>query len=314
MTNFSFDVSVVIVNYKTHRLVADCLNSIKEKSESFSYEIIVVDNSQDPTEFKALTDLQNLYENLKVIDAKSNLGFGRANNLGARCAKGRCLLFLNSDTVLLNNAVFKMLEMFQKADDIGGVGANLYGKNGRPAHSYVKHKMDVGGLKKTNSMFAILKRRFGFSDQFNKSRRPIEIKGYITGACIMIPQTVFWQVGGFDSDIFMYGEDVLLCTLIRGAGYRLFNTPDAKVLHLEGGSDERVFSDFKIRNYVDGIRIYAQKAFGRALAKEYLKAEMRIYKRAALRNRLLRQETKRLNNSRMAEAFEKALNNCPNIE
>ncbi len=303
MSDFDFDASIIIVNYRTHQLVADCLESIKKTADGFSYEIIVVDNSEDSDELEELLSLKKLYKHLNVIDAKRNLGFGKANNLGAKSAKGKYLLFLNSDTILINNAVFEMLAVFNQEKNVGAVGANLYRKDGKPAHSYIKCKMDIKGLKKTNSFFALLGRKFGRFDQFNKSRKLLEIKGYITGACIMVPETIFWQIGGFDEEIFMYGEDALLCAEIDKAGYRLLNTPKAKVVHLEGGSDERVFSDIKIKNFVEGIRIYAEKTFGKEEAQNYLKEEAKIYKKAAFRNKLLRHKVKVLNNCRIAAEF-----------
>ena len=46
------DVSIIFVNYKTAYLVKDVIASIKEKSQGFSYELIVVDNSQDELNIK----------------------------------------------------------------------------------------------------------------------------------------------------------------------------------------------------------------------------------------------------------------------
>ena len=95
------DVSVIIVNYNTLGLTSDCIESIIAQTSTVEYEIILVDNaSTDGSKEVFAQD-----KRIKYIYSDRNLGFGRANNLGIREAKGRYLFFLNSDTILLNNAV-----------------------------------------------------------------------------------------------------------------------------------------------------------------------------------------------------------------
>ena len=72
------DVSVIIVNYNTKNLTADCIQSVIDKTSGVDYEIILVDN--------ASTDgSKALFENdvrLKYIYSDKNGGFGYGNNLG----------------------------------------------------------------------------------------------------------------------------------------------------------------------------------------------------------------------------------------
>ncbi len=97
------DVSIIIVSYNTCDILSACLNSIKEQTKEISYEVIVVDNdSKDNTKLM----IENNYQWVKIIKSSVNLGFGRANNLGVSYARGKYLFFLNSDTVLINNAVY----------------------------------------------------------------------------------------------------------------------------------------------------------------------------------------------------------------
>ena len=90
------DVSIIIVNYNTRQLLADCLASIFKETSGFSYEVIIVDNaSRDGSQ----DFICQLYPQVIWINSGKNLGFGRANNLGAKVAKGEYLFLLNSDTV-----------------------------------------------------------------------------------------------------------------------------------------------------------------------------------------------------------------------
>ena len=98
-------VSVIYVNYKTISLILDSIQSIKEKVQNVSYEIIVVDNSSGDN---AEEILSSNYPEVRFIQAGQNLGFGRANNLGVDIAKGEVVLFLNPDTLLENDAISEM--------------------------------------------------------------------------------------------------------------------------------------------------------------------------------------------------------------
>ena len=83
------DVSIIYVNYKNTNLVIDSIESVKAKSFDFTYEIIIVDNSEDENIINELK--QRLDDNVLIIDSKQNLGFGKANNLGSKYAKGKYL-------------------------------------------------------------------------------------------------------------------------------------------------------------------------------------------------------------------------------
>ena len=127
------DVSVIIVNYNTLGLTSDCIESIIAQTSTVEYEIILVDNaSTDGSKEVFAQD-----KRIKYIYSDRNLGFGRANNLGIREAKGRYLFFLNSDTILLNNAVKLFFDFCEKNPDrkIGAVGAVLKDQNQKNIHS-----------------------------------------------------------------------------------------------------------------------------------------------------------------------------------
>lgn len=99
------NISIVYVNYKTARLILDSIKSVKEKTEDVDYEIIVVDNASGDG---SLELIQKQYPEVICVQADENMGFGRANNLGMTYASGDCILFLNPDTILRNDAIDKL--------------------------------------------------------------------------------------------------------------------------------------------------------------------------------------------------------------
>lgn len=244
------DVSIIIVNYNTEKLILDCIQSIHEKTEGISFEIIVVDNAS-PNEPSILKKDSRI----KYIQSETNLGFGRANNLGAKYAKGDYLHFLNPDTILINNAIYALWDYIRQHPEVGMVGSNLYQKDLSPNHSYgIK---DPGILQEfiLPSLFRKHKR-----NDFNYSHTPLRI-AYTTGASILINKQLFDLIEGFNTDFFMYYEETYLCYLIRRKGYKIMNIPQSKIIHLEGQS----FTLKKNREnlFHKGRKIYLIKRYNR---------------------------------------------------
>ena len=284
------DVSVVFVNYFTCDLTCQAIASVRERSRGFTYEIIVVDNSCDGAEFARLTErLQGL---ATVIDAKGNLGFGRANNLAATKAKGKYLFFLNTDTLLLNNAIFELYAFLEQNPRAGVAGGNLYNAEAVPNHSFEKDEKNLANERKQGSLLTAFSHHFIRRRDFNYSDRPMKIDGYVCGADLMIRSDVFRTLHGFDDDIFMYAEEALLCRrVIFEAGYEIYSVPSAGIVHLEGKSFKGV-SERKIRAKADGNFIYYEKSFGHDAAMEYLDIHVDVFQKKMRRYFFLKNRAK----------------------
>lgn len=270
VSNSDLAVSIIIINYKTAELVKNCIESVIEKSENFSYEVIVIDNSNDDSEFNKLK--ANLADkNITIINANDNLGFGRANNKAAKLAKGKYVFFLNSDTLLINNAIFSLYEYLENNNKFGIAGGNLYSTDLIPANSFGVDGNNLKNRKKRTGIKALFNRFFRKKRiDFNYSDEPIEVES-ICGADLMISKELFEKVGGFDENIFMYGEDDVLSYDVKAkTGKLTCCVPYAKIIHLENGSDKEK-SDFFVKNFVDGTYYRWKKICGEKVALQYLK-------------------------------------------
>lgn len=272
--NQPIDVSIIFVNYKTSYLLRDVLASVKEKSSSFTYEVIIVDNSCDEEEWNKLQEFKGA---ATLIDAKANLGFGKANNLGVASSKGRYVHFLNTDTLLINNAVYELMSFLDKHPNVSIAGSNLYKRDGAPNNSCIPFELDFKGEKRLNSLWTTLFHKATHRKiDFNYKKHPIEIKGYVCGASLMMRREDFLALGGFDEDIFMYAEETLLCyRLIHELGKQIYNVPTSKIIHFEGESFQKKVSFQRVKACVDGNVVYQTKAFGKDMAISYLRL---IYK------------------------------------
>ena len=246
------DVSVIVVNYNTLELTKNTINSVIEKTRDLNYEIILVDNASTDgsVEFfeREYTD--------KVIFIKNseNLGFGRANNKGIEISKGKYVFLLNSDTLLINNAIKILFNFMENNENCGVCGGNLFDINLKPTHSFSKRlpslKDELNFIRKFN------KKYFNQKDEFNYRDIPVEV-GYITGADMMIRKEILGKIGNFDKDFFMYYEETELTYRIKRSGYEIISIPQAKIVHLEGKSLK--FKNTKFRIFVESKYKYFYK-------------------------------------------------------
>lgn len=226
------NVSIIIVNYNTKDLLISCLESINTYTQYLDYEIIVVDNGSKDGSKEYFT--QRL--DIKYMYSKENLGFGRANNIGAEQASGKYLLFLNSDVLLRNNAVKYFFDFAESSHEkLGALGCILTDIFGNNIHSYgpfitLKNEIKI--------LFTKYLRFFKDKNITNPSsiQSPLEVD-YITGADLFVPRSVYIELGGFDPLFFMYCEETDWQKRMADNGYKRLIIPGPMIVHLEGGSD-----------------------------------------------------------------------------
>lgn len=233
------DVSIIIVSFNTQDMTMQCLNSIFEKTKDIDIEVIVVDNnSVDGTQQK----LKENYPQVRLIESTENLGFGRANNCGIKSAKGKYLFFLNSDTILLNNAV-KIFFDFMEGNaltKIGAAGSFLMDENKEITHSSqpfpsrweeVRAQL-VGYFNKKD----LLKRKKKEYDQYKNIGTYVEVD-YVTGADLFVSKAVMEEFDGFDPNFFIYFEESDLQFRMNEHGYKSVIINGPKIIHFQGASD-----------------------------------------------------------------------------
>ncbi len=263
------DLSIIIVNFNTEKLVKNAILSVVRNTRNISYEIIVVDNASSDNSRNILKKLEkNLSEvEMKVIENKKNVGFGRANNQGMKVSRGRYILLLNSDTLIHDNVLGKMVSWMDKNLDIGISTCALKGKDGKlqgpggyfPTLLRVFSWMiiqDIPLVDKLIKPFHPVHSRF-----FNKGAGFFKIKqelDWVTGAFMFVRRQVYEQTGGFDRDFFMYTEDVDLCYRARARGWKIFYIPTWFITHYGGASGS---SWSHVLHEFEGIKLFFRKHY-----------------------------------------------------
>lgn len=245
------DVSIIIVNYNTETLILNCLDSIYEKTKGLTFEVFVIDNNS-PNK----PDILKNDKRIIFIQSDENLGFGKANNLGAKDAKGKYLFCLNPDTILINNAIKELYDFINTHSECGVCGSNLFHKDMTPGHSYDTLEPGIWQEFIQSRSFTYKK----FNEDFNRTNYPKEVP-HVVGASLMISKKLFDEIGGFNKDFFMYLEETYLCYEVRKRGYKIYNIPTSKIIHLEGQSFtlKKKYEDI----FAIGRKTYLIKRYGK---------------------------------------------------
>lgn len=255
------DVSIIIVNWNTRDLLRGCLQSVAQETRA-THEVIVIDNaSRDGsaemvrTEFPAVTLIANT----------DNRGFAPANNQGLAIARGRNILLLNPDTVILNGAIDTMLAWLAARPDVGGVGCQVLEapgviqQTGFADHTPLNLLIEVSGLMRLARWLPFLGHpRYVTWDR--KSEREVDV---VSGMFLLVPRKVVEAVGLLDDMFFVYAEEADWCLRIRKAGWRCVFSPVAQIIHLDGG--KKSTTQIRSKMYVQlqkSLLIYVRKHFG----------------------------------------------------
>lgn len=252
----NIDVSVIIVNYNTRNLLFNCLQSIYEKTVDVSYEVIVSDNgSKDDS----LEMIKTYYPNIIVLDNKDNIGFGRANNKGVSIAKGKYILYLNSDTVLKNNAIKMFFDYYEKnniKNDIGALGCNLIDEDNCYTHSYgffpkfsdCVRELIVTQIKNLiKAFFYLLK--FDYKNRNRTENKFIGEVDYITGADLFLLNN---NDAKFNECFFLYYEETYLEFKLSTKGLRRILIEGPEIQHLTRGGCRKSFKQqFLSRSFIE---------------------------------------------------------------
>ncbi len=262
------DLSIIIVNYKSADYVAGCLRTLAEQTTAMSYETIVVDNATyDGCEQMLARD----YPDAVFVQSDTNLGFARANNLGAGRARGDVLLFLNPDTEVKGRAIERLHSALGNLKDPGAVGCRLLNSDGTLQTSCVQafptvlnQLLDADLLRR----WFPSSRLWGAAALNSTGVAPVEVEA-VSGACIMLRRRVFEQIGGFDPDFFMYGEDLNLCLKAHQTGFHNYYVGTAEIIHHGGGSSKKEVSNFSTIMMRKSVCLMLEKSHGKTYSRRY---------------------------------------------
>ncbi len=240
----NIQISFLIVNYNSSKVLIECIKNLKDISKKYSYEIIIGNNDK---EFLKLKE-----EKVKMINNSKNLGFGKANNIIAGIAVGQVLIFVNPDTHSFNINFCDIIKSLKN-----GVGIVA------PAIFNDKNEIEKWSYGKTISPLTIIINNIFKFKNFCYNNKNCSV-GWVSGAVLCIKRQLFIEIGGFDNRFFLYYEDVDLCKRVLDSGLKIIKNDKFSVTHI-GGSSIREKSMQK-KYYYDSQYLYINKHYGKISA------------------------------------------------
>lgn len=229
------DVSIIVVSWNTREVLRNCLQSVYEQTQGIDFELIVIDNASADGSAEMV---KSLFPQVVLIENPANLGFPAANNQGIDITWGRYVLLLNSDTVILDNAICKVVEFADKHADAAVVGCKVLNPDRTPQITCFMFPSLLNLFLAATYLYKLFPRsRFFGRELMGWWDRSDTCEVDVVGGCFMLVQTeAIRQVGKMDEQFFLYCEETDWCYRFKKAGWKTIFTPEAQIIHLSGQS------------------------------------------------------------------------------
>ena len=254
------ECSIIIVNYNNPRLIEKCLETIDRFLGELRIEVVIVDNASRDHD---LFTLQRRYGFVRLIFLHENMGFGFANNVGARNARSDTLLFLNSDIELTDSSLADVVKEYRAVAGRELWGMKLFYPDGRFQISYNNEITLANFLLHYTSLYSLARhvpQLMGHKYFYREFTERTDVDT-VFGTAMLIKKEFFATLGGFSRKFFMYFEDNEFCERFRKhlQGKVRF-IPESTLIHNVMGSSTRKKGLDTI--FLTNKFIYARAKFG----------------------------------------------------
>jgi len=228
------ELSIIIVNFHTEKFLQQCLYSLYAETKQISFDVWVVDNNSADA---SVSMVRQNFPQVNLIENKINVGFARANNQAIPKCAGEYILLLNPDTLILQNAIEKMVDFMDGNPTVGICGCKILNEN-RTLQLACRRSIPTPGV----AFFRLT----GLSRLFPKSKIMAKYNltyldpdeshevDAVSGAFLMIRKAAVDGIGLLDERFFMYGEELDWCVRTKKIGWKVMYYPHAEIIHYKG--------------------------------------------------------------------------------
>lgn len=262
-------LSIIIVNYNVKAFLENALYAVQRSLAGIESEVIVVDNASDDGSVEMI---QQKFPSVRLIVNENNVGFGSANNRAMSVAQGEYILLLNPDTVVQENTCSVMLDFMNSHPEVGIAGCKVLNPDGTLQlacrRSFPTPWIAFTRVVGLSTLFPASKLFGKYNLTYLNPDEPHEVDA-VSGSFMIVRRQVYEQLGGFDEQFFMYGEDLDLCYRAKQAGWKIFYTPATQIIHYKGESTHRSDID-EVKLFYDAMRHFVRKHFPRNIFLDFL--------------------------------------------
>jgi GT2 family glycosyltransferase len=240
------DVSILVVAWNVRDLLAQCLRSVYQETKGIEFEVIYVDNGSADGSVEMV---RREFPQVRIIANPDNNGFIKANNQAIEVATGRYVLLLNSDTVVLDNAITKAVQFADSRPKAAVVGCRVLNPDRTLQQSCFRFYSTLNMLLDV----LLLSRAFPNNPFFGRkvyggwdynSEREVEV---VVGCFSLVRMAAIKQVGVMDERFFVYGDDIDWCGRFVKAGWKVLFTPAGQIIHYGGQTTKKEAGRFSLQ-------------------------------------------------------------------
>ncbi len=245
----SLDLSIIIVSFNTRDILTDCVDSLYRHTQGITFEVLVVDNASIDGSAQAIKDR---FPQVILIQNSANLGFSAANNIGIRQSRGRYIVLLNSDTLMIENCFQKTIRYLDDHQEYAITTPQVIDKDDKVC------SMRLWEDTPKDAFWRILG-KYDVAGEFAKMG-VIEPKAVETigGSCFVVRKSLFDAIGLLDEGYFLYNEEDDFCRRARKEGFKICYYPEATIKHLHGKSTHQpgIREKVIIETYKSNLRFF----------------------------------------------------------
>jgi hypothetical protein len=226
------DLSIVILNYNSGNMLAECLEAACRSAAGLDFEIHAVDNASSDGSFEAARHRFGPLTSIRWVENKENIGFARGNNPAIRLSQGRWVALINPDTLVQGDALARLVRLVDPLPRVGIAGGKLLYPDGSYQWA-CRRKIPTPGT--ALARFTGKPMHYNYPDDPDQE---MEVEA-VSGSFMLIRRKTVEQVGVLDESFFMYGEDLDYCLRTRQAGWQILYQPAVAAVHAKGESSRR---------------------------------------------------------------------------
>lgn len=238
-TQNRLDVSIIVVSWNTRDILRDCLQSVYDQAGDVTFEVLLIDNASTDGSVEMVKDK---FPEVVIIANLENRGFAVANNQGIAVSHGRYILLLNSDTIVLKNALTNAIAFADQNHEAAVVGCRILNPDRSLQPTCFMFPSILNMVLSTTYLYKLFPRNLFFGRERMSwwDRGDVREVDVVTGCFFLVRREAMDQVGTLDKRFFIYGEETDWCYRFKKVGYKVLFTPFAGIIHYGGQSTRQV--------------------------------------------------------------------------